>query len=237
MKRLKKIKQYIEKNSSFITVISTVLLSILTIFSSFCISSTQNRIQKEDSAPLFFLEKDKNDTIKIINKGGVISYFNFKRVTEIDISVNNKKATIEIGYYDENRLDQTISNMNNDSSWTYIPMIKDVKEEDIRTLVYDKIENIYPKEISAYINIKDYYVLSCKDYESSYRTFYYTIDKEGVVEPYNYEEKKQEKENVIFGSFISTYTYSKKDLYKILEQTIEQSLLRFRWYMEDSYVS
>ena len=169
MKILKKIKLYIENNSSYVTVISTILLTILTIFSSFYSSNIQNKIQKSATAPIFFLEEDENDTIKIINKGGMISYFNFKRVTEIYISVNNKKIGLDIYYYDKNRLYNTSSNIDKKTSWSYIPVLKGIEEEEIRSLVNNKIEEIFPEEINTFVEIKDYYVLSCEDYENNHK--------------------------------------------------------------------
>lgn len=228
----KKIIKFIEKNSTFITVISTILFPVLTIFSTLYISNVQNNIQKESSAPIFFLKEDENGTIEILNKGGKVSYFNFKRVTEIYVSVNDKKINLDIYYSDKNRLGNTLANIENKVLWYYVPVLNNIEDNEIRRILTEKIEEIYPEEIFTYVDVKDYYVLSCKDYENSYREFYYIINDNGIGEPYDYvEENYEEDELIISGGMPSSSYATTEEFYNSLEKVIMDSMLHYRYFV------
>ena len=140
----------------------------------------------------------------------------------------------DIYYYDKNRLYNTSSNIDKKTSWSYIPVLKGIEEEEIRSLVNNKIEEIFPEEINTFVEIKDYYVLSCEDYENNHKKFYYIINNEGVGEPYDYVEKNFEEENFIASGGISSYSYSSvENFYNQLENVIANELLQFRWYTGD----
>jgi len=225
---MKKLKFFLEKNIILITVISSLLIPIIAIISNIISVNNQIEIQKDLSSPIFYLSKLNNNEIKIVNKGGLVTYFQFQQFTIVDVTINNKKVTLEISYADENRLGNMSSNINNLNEWIYISTLNDLNIKKIQQIIEDRITKLFSNDVHTFIEIKNYYKVACYDYESSYVEFHYKLTNNNFS--YYTIEKSYYEDSKIFGGISILGFENAEDFYKQLDNLISDFLLHLRWY-------
>ncbi len=155
----------------------------------------------------FFLQGDDlkkgKSNIKIINKGGLVSYFEFVRITYIVITVNNKSISLEIEHNDQAGLSEMNANIDNKMKWDYIPTLQNFYPSEIYNIVSDKVKIVFPTKYTN-IDIEDYYKLSYYDYENEYHELYYRLNEEGIGEYDKTIKPKDERKNCLSNAYMST---------------------------------
>lgn len=120
--------KFLNNNNSLINFLAVIIIPILAIIIPTYISNHEYTLQKETTSPIFFLQGDDlkkgKSNIKIINKGGLVSYFEFVRITYVVITVNNKSISLEIEHNDQAGLSEMNANIDNKMKWDYIPTLQ-----------------------------------------------------------------------------------------------------------------
>ena len=232
------IKLIKKRNKIFITVISSLILPLLTILISLYIFEKQNYIDREQTEPIFFMKKidpfSSIDNIKIINKGGLVTYFQFTRKTRIDLFIKNKHMILDIGYNDKNRLSDISPNIENKRVWYYEPSLINFSIDEMEKRIRNSIDSKFKNNKDVSFSISDYYSLLYRNYKNELNTYYFSFDKNGIGQYYDYDENNLDNIYSIGG--LSTMTIdNSEDLYNAVDDVIIDCIIRFRWQDEVSY--
>lgn len=218
---------------------AVIIIPIFAILVPAYLGREQNDIQKESTPPIFFLEKikkeDATDTIKITNEGGRATYFRFQRLTEIFIQYDEMISNLELYHPDKEELSTRTPNKEDRKVWYYIPII-DLLEEEIRTVVTEKVNSFTIGASHLLLQVEDYYELSYYDSENQYHELYYTFDQNGVGQYVERADISKDLKKIVRGGGLAISGYEKKEsFYKRLEEIIAEDVLHFRWYLGREY--
>ncbi len=232
--------KFLNNNNSLINFLAVIIIPILAIIIPTYISNHEYTLQKETTSPIFFLQGDNfkkgKSNIKIINKGGLVTYFEFVRITYVVVTVNNKSISLEIDHNDQAGLSEMNANIDSTRKWDYIPTLQNFYPSEIYNIVLDKVKMVFPTKYSTSVDIEDYYKLSYYDYENEYHELYYRLNEEGVGEYDKTIKPKDERKNCFSNAYMSTDSVIDEDIisfYSHFQNFVDRELLQFRWRLDE----
>lgn len=231
--------KFLNNNNSLINFLAVIIIPILAIIIPTYISNHEYTLQKETTSPIFFLQGDDlkkgKSNIKIINKGGLVSYFEFVRITYIVITVNNKSISLEIEHNDQAGLSEMNANIDNKMKWDYIPTLQNFYPSEIYNIVSDKVKIVFPTKYTN-VDIEDYYKLSYYDYENEYHELYYRLNEKGIGEYDKTIKPKDERKNCLSNAYMSTNSIIDEDIisfYENFQKFVDRELIQFKWRLDE----
>ena len=230
---------FLNNNNSLINFLAVIIIPILAIIIPTYISNHEYILQKKSTSPIFFLQGDDlkkgKSNIKIINKGGLVSYFEFVRITYIVITVNNKSISLEIEHNDQAGLSEMNANIDNKMKWDYIQTLQNFYPSEIYNIVSDKVKIVFPTKYTN-VDIEDYYKLSYYDYENEYHELYYRLNEKGIGEYDKTIKPKDERKNCLSNAYMSTNSIIDEDIisfYENFQKFVDRELIQFRWRLDE----
>ena len=221
-KKVRKAKRKKISIWTIINIIAIIVIPLISIFTSLYIAEKSYKVEKTNTSPVFFIKEiaidNENKFIKIDNVGGMVSYFNFYKITEIRYSIDNELYGLRINYKDKNDLIRMLPNIKGINSWYYEPLTMGVNHSNLETIFNEAVKEYNLQEYNPYIMINSYYALSYYDFKNEFHEYSYVIEDNGlgVIGEAN---KKSEGLKVNGGMVAAT---DEKEFYKRFKKVMYQ---------------